>query len=218
MNPNQYLEPQLCQPNSSVLRIYPTVNAIIHADTEKKLREEKKINFVIIGIPKSSTILDSAQTINQTEENSLGAILTTDNIVEAVRVGRPKDELKPHSKTERKQQIILKSAPRPQVSNLLVKQPTLIQGRNKPATLGLALCNHHSEIEIVKVEAPLGKMDHSTITVELKAETNQKYNNESKINFYKADYRLMRETLSKVDWPKEFKDFEMKEEMYRVIL
>ncbi|KAK2726310.1 hypothetical protein QYM36_000677 [Artemia franciscana] len=148
---------------------------------------------------------DSAQTINQTEENSLGAILTTDNIAEAIRVGRPKDELKPHSKTERKQQIILKSAPRP-------------QGRNEPATLGLALCNHHSEIEMVKVEVPLGKMDHSTITVELKAETNQKYNNESKINFYKAEYRLMNETLSKVDRPKEFKDFEMAEEMYRVIL
>ena len=37
----------------------------------------------------------------------------------------------------------------------------------------------NQEIEIVKVEVPLGKSDHITITVELKPETKHKYNNEN---------------------------------------
>ena len=38
-------------------------------------------------------------------------------------------------------------------------------------------------IEIVKVEAPLGKSDHATITVELKAKIKHKYNIENKLNY-----------------------------------
>jgi len=45
------------------------------------------------------------------------------------------------------------------------------------------------EIEIVKVEVPLGKSDRATITVELTPETKHKYNNGNKLNFYKADYK-----------------------------
>jgi len=37
----------------------------------------------------------------------------------------------------------------------------------------------NQEIGIVKVEVPLGKLDHITITVELKPETKHKYNNEN---------------------------------------
>jgi len=47
----------------------------------------------------------------------------------------------------------------------------------------------NQETEIVKVEVPLSKSDHANITVELKPETKQKYNNENKLNFYKADYK-----------------------------
>ena len=43
-------------------------------------------------------------------------------------------------------------------------------------------------IETVKVEAPLGKSDHATITVELKAKIKHKYNIENKLNFYKTDF------------------------------
>jgi len=56
-------------------------------------------------------------------------------------------------------------------------------------------------------------LDHATITAELKAETKQKYNNENKLNYYKADNRSIREALSKVHWPKEFKNLETAEEM-----
>ena len=50
--------------------------------------------------------------------------------------------------------------------------------------------NHlNQEIEILKVQAPLGTSDHATITVELKAEIKRKYNIENELDYCKADYK-----------------------------
>jgi len=51
------------------------------------------MNFVIIDIHESWTISRSVQEIKLTEENNLGAILTTDDVVEAVWLGRLKGSI-----------------------------------------------------------------------------------------------------------------------------
>ncbi|KAK2713370.1 hypothetical protein QYM36_009288 [Artemia franciscana] len=159
--------------------------------------------MVIVALYLTYFKAEKGITINLTEEYNLGSTLTTDDIIEASRVGRPKDESSPctllvqlrkdTSETERKSpsstlekdnllpsQIYEHCRPNDNYLDQLVKQPP--RGKDKPTTLDLVLCINGSEIGIVRAEAPLGKLDHATITAELKAETKQKYNNENKLN------------------------------------
>ena len=100
--------------------IQPTINAIIQVEVEKELREQKKMNFVVMGLPESTAVNDTTQVVKLTQENELGANITEGEILETARIGRPKEDgsprtllvkLKKSQELEMKRQTILRTAP-----------------------------------------------------------------------------------------------------------
>ena len=68
-------------PTESTIQSYGfTVDVILKADKEKQLREGKRTNFAIFGLPESEYSSDTNLVINLTTENDLGAHLQHDDI------------------------------------------------------------------------------------------------------------------------------------------
>jgi hypothetical protein len=75
----------------------PTINAIIQVEVEKELREQKKMNFVVMGLPESTAVNDTTQVVKLTQENELGANITEEEILETAWIGRPKEDGSPRT-------------------------------------------------------------------------------------------------------------------------
>lgn len=71
-----------------------TVETLLRAEKEKQLREAKRFNLVISGVPESETP-DAQIALGLCRTNDLGATLETGDIVETRRLGRPSDNGRP---------------------------------------------------------------------------------------------------------------------------
>jgi hypothetical protein len=108
-------------PNSSPT----TVSILLQAEKERKLREEKSMNFAISGILESDKESDDEKVVWLVSGNDLGAQLQLTDILEIARLGRPLSDSdnvqgqrrllvklrKDCEETRRKQSKILKGAP-----------------------------------------------------------------------------------------------------------
>lgn len=130
-------------PTESTIQSYDTtVDVILKADKEKQLREGKRTNVAIFGLPESEDTSDKDLVINLTTENDLGAHLQDDDIREVVRVGsqingsKPRVlvvKLKDSIDTIKKRQKILSAAPNLRKStNELVKNQVYINPDRTP--------------------------------------------------------------------------------------
>jgi len=130
-------------PTESTIQSYDTtVDVILKADKEKQLREGKRTNVAIFGLPESEDTSDKDLVINLTTENDLGAHLQHDDIREVVRVGsqingsKPRVlvvKLKDSIDTIKKRQKILSAAPNLRKStNELVKNQVYINPDRTP--------------------------------------------------------------------------------------
>ena len=70
----------------------------------------------------------------------------------------------------------------------------------EPSCLDLVLSDKEELIEYLKIGDKLGASDHNSILFNTTCQFEKEEVNQQRPNFYKADYRLIREYLSKVDW------------------
>ena len=73
------------------------IETLLLAEKEKQLREEKRRNLVIAGIPESDNLngIESQVIIELCRKNSLGATLEIDDFIETRRLGRTRENDKP---------------------------------------------------------------------------------------------------------------------------
>ena len=74
-----------------------TIETLLLAEKEKQLREEKRRNLVIAGIPESDNLngIESQIIIGLCRKNSLGATLEIEDFTETRRLGRKRENEKP---------------------------------------------------------------------------------------------------------------------------
>ena len=70
----------------------------------------------------------------------------------------------------------------------------------EPSCLDFVLSDKEELMENMKIEDKLGASDHNSILFNITCQFEKEEVNQQRPNFYKADYRLIKEYLSQVDW------------------
>ena len=89
-----------------------------------------------------------------------------------------------------------------------INQPTRKRGTDRESTLDLVLTDHQQIIKVSTITPPIGKSDHYVVSWSSSFRTDCDEENapkELKHNYFKGQYRLMRESMGKIDWQAEFK-------------
>ena len=80
-----------------------------------------------------------------------------------------------------------------------INEPTRQRGSDTPSTLDLIFTNEEDMISNIKIDAPLGKSDHSVIHFDYNC-TTEKPPPQIKTIYQKGDYNKMKSLLSHYDW------------------
>ena len=80
-----------------------------------------------------------------------------------------------------------------------IMKPTRGRGDNNPSILDLVLTNNENIINNIDHQAPLGKSDHSVLTVTVKGDINNTIN-KKRHNYDKGDFKSMKEKLHMGNW------------------
>ena len=88
-----------------------------------------------------------------------------------------------------------------------VKFPTHASGN----ILDLVLCNCDGMIQEVKAEGRVGKSDHDLITLEICIGGRKEVNKRHTYNYRKADFAVMRKSISKINWSREWEGRDVNE-------
>ena len=70
----------------------------------------------------------------------------------------------------------------------------------EPSCLDLVLSDKEEIIENLKIGDKLGASDHNSILFNITCQFEKEEVNQQRLNFYKADYRLIREYMSQINW------------------
>ena len=90
------------------------------------------------------------------------------------------------------------------------KTPTRFREGQKSNTLDLVFTDSENLIKDLRVEAPLGKSDHYSLSITLSV-ISEKVEQKPKRNYRKMDPSILKEELSKVNWNDELKDKDTEE-------
>ena len=96
-----------------------------------------------------------------------------------------------------------------------VNQPTRGRGTNNPSLLDIILTKEHSSLPTIKHKQPIGKSDHSVLSITIDIHQSEKYE-KTKLNINRGNYDRMRELLSNIDWEEELERKETVEEKWDI--
>ena len=114
--------------------VYATnpIETLLLAEKEKRLREEKRRNLVIAGIPESDNLngIESQVIIEFCRKNSLGATVEIEDFIETWRLGRTRENDKPRKLLVKLRDNLLTLAKR----NSILKNARNLRSSTDPQT------------------------------------------------------------------------------------
>ncbi|XP_021373499.1 uncharacterized protein LOC110463320 [Mizuhopecten yessoensis] len=81
-----------------------------------------------------------------------------------------------------------------------VLHPTRLREGNIPSVLDLILTNEENMIDSLEYKSSIGPSDHLSLVFKFVCYTEDKVGEKPRLKYFKADYAIIREELSKVEW------------------